>query len=241
MPRRARLMLPDVAVHVIQRGNNRAACFVSDEDRRFYLFHLSRMLPKTGCLLHAFCLMTNHVHLLLTTAEVKGCGLLMKSIGELYARYFNKSHKRSGYLWEGRYKSCLVQAEDYVLACYRYVDLNPVRGGLVRRADEYPWSSYRFNAIGDASGLLSPHGEYLRLGNTPAERQAMYRELIAEVQGQETLQQIRNAANGGYVLGSAAFRSAMARALGRRVDRASAGRPVRQPVASEQSDLLLGE
>jgi putative transposase len=214
---------------------------VSDEDRRFYLFHLSRMLPKAGCLLHAFCLMTNHVHLLLTAAELEGCGLLMKSIGELYARYFNKSYKRSGYLWEGRYKSCLVQSEVYVLSCYRYIDLNPVRAGLARRADEYPWSSYRFNAIGDASGLLSPHGEYLRLGNTPAERQAMYRELVAEVQGRETLQEIRSATRGGYVLGSAAFRSAMARALGRRVDRGTAGRRVRQPAAGEQPDLLSGE
>jgi putative transposase len=234
-------MLPDVAVHVIQRGNNRAACFVRDEDRRVYLFHLSRMLPKAGCLLHAFCLMTNHVHLLLTAAELNGCGLLMKSIGELYARYFNKTYKRSGYLWEGRYKSCLVQAEEYVLACYRYIDLNPVRAGLVRRADEYPWSSYRFNALGDASGLLSPHAEYDRLGSAPVERQAMYRELIAEVQGRETLQEIRNATNGGYVLGSPAFRTAVARALGRRVDRGSAGRPVRQPEASEQPDLLAGE
>jgi putative transposase len=234
-------MLPDVAVHVIQRGNNRAACFVSNDDRRFYLFHLARMLPKTGCLLHAFCLMTNHVHLLLTAAELKGCGLLMKSIGELYARYFNKSYKRSGYLWEGRFKSCLVQSEDYVLTCYRYIDLNPVRGGLARRGDEYPWSSYRFNAMGDASGFLSPHDEYVRLGSAPAERQAMYRELIAEVQGRETLQEIRNATNGGYALGSAAFRSAMARALGRRVDRGSAGRPVRQRAASEQPDLLSEE
>jgi putative transposase len=202
MPRRARIMLPGVAVHVIQRGNNRAACFVSQEDRAFYLFHLSRMLPRAGCLLHAYCLMTNHVHLLLTTQEGTGCALLMN------------------------------------LACYRYIDLNPVRAGLATRADEYSWSSFRFNATGETSGLLSPHNEYLRLGGTPAERQAMYRDLIAEVQGPDRLQEIRNATNGGYVLGSAAFRRAMARALGRRVDRGSAGRPARQPAANEQSDLL---
>jgi putative transposase len=103
MPRRARIMLPGVAVHVIQRGNNRAACFLKEEDRMFYLFHLSRILPRADCLLHTYCLMTNHVHLLLTARDVTGCGLLMKSIGELYARYFNKSYSRTGYLWEGRF------------------------------------------------------------------------------------------------------------------------------------------
>jgi len=234
-------MLPGVAVHVIQRGNNRGACFLSEDDRQFYLFHLSRMLPRAGCLLHAYCLMTNHVHLLLTAKELGGCALLMKSVGELYARYFNKTYERSGYLWEGRFKSCLVQSENYVLSCYRYVELNPVRAALARRADEYPWSSYCFNALGAASEHLKPHDEYLRLGRTPAERQAMYRELVAEVQGQDTLQEIRNATNGGYVLGSAPFRSAMARVLGRRVDRGSAGRPARQPHANEQPDLLAGK
>jgi putative transposase len=234
-------MLPGVAAHVIQRGNNRAACFVTEEDRAFYLFHLSRMLPRTRCLLHAYCLMTNHVHLLLSAHEADGCAHLLKSVGELYARYFNKTHRRSGYLWEGRFKSCLVQSENYVLSCYRYIDLNPVRAGLVRRADEYRWSSYRFNAIGEASAYLSPHDEYRRLGSAPAERQAMYREIVAEAQGQEALKEIRNATNGGYVLGSAAFRNAMARVLGRRVDRGSAGRPVRQQIATEQPDLLAGK
>ncbi len=234
-------MVPGVAVHVIQRGNNRNACFASDEDRRFYLFHLARMLPRAGCLLHAYCLMTNHVHLLLTAQSAGGCALLMKSTGELYARYFNKTHQRSGYLWEGRFKSCLVQSETYVLSCYRYIDLNPVRAGLVRRADEYVWSSYRFNALGEASALLSPHEEYLRLGGTSAERQAMYRELIAEVQGPHTVEEIRNATNGGYVLGSTAFRTALARLFGRRVDRGIAGRPVRQHTANDQPDLLAEE
>ncbi len=234
-------MVPGVAVHVIQRGNNRNACFASDEDRRFYLFHLARMLPRAGCLLHAYCLMTNHVHLLLTAQSAGGCALLMKSTGELCARYFNKTHQRSGYLWEGRFKSCLVQSETYVLSCYRYIDLNPVRAGLVRRADEYVWSSYRFNALGEASALLSPHEEYLRLGGTSAERQAMYRELIAEVQGPHTVEEIRNATNGGYVLGSTAFRTALARLFGRRVDRGIAGRPVRQHTANDQPDLLAEE
>ena len=231
-------MLPDVAVHVVQRGNNRGACFLSDEDRKFYLFHLSRGLPRAGCLLHAYCLMGNHVHLLLTGREVTGCGQLMKSVGELYARYFNKSYKRSGYLWEGRFKSCLVESQDYVLACYRYIELNPVRAGMASRPDEYPWSSYRSNAKGETSDLLTPHGEYLRLGRTPGERQAVYRDLFGEIQSAARLEEIRSATNGGYVLGSSSFKRRMARALGRNVERGNAGRPVRQSAMSGQPDLL---
>ncbi len=231
-------MLPGVAVHAIQRGNNRAACFLSDEDRRFYLFHLSRMLARTGCALHAYCLMTNHVHLLLTARQVTGCGLLIKRVGELYARYFNKSHRRSGHVWEGRFKSCLVESQEYVLSCYRYIELNPVRAAITTRPDEFEWSSYRGNALGEPPQILTQHEEYLRLGRTPSERQAVYRDLFGEVQAPSRVAEIRNATNGGYVLGSAGFRRAMARALGRRVEKGVAGRPVRQPVTKDELELV---
>ena len=131
-------MLAGVAVHVIQRGNNRGPCFFRHEDRAFYLFHLGRMLPRSRCSLHAYCLMTNHVHLLVTAEQPSGCGLLMKSIGQLYAQYVNKTYKRTGSLWEGRFKSCLVQSEEYVLACYRYIELNPVRADLARHTRGLP-------------------------------------------------------------------------------------------------------
>src|SRR6185295_12966000 len=131
MPRRARIMLPGFADHAIQRANNRAACFATDEDRAFYLFHLRRMLRRTGCKLHAYCLMGNHVHLLLTPDQGSACSELMKGVGQLYSQYVNRLYKKSGHLWEGRFKSCLVQSEDYVLACHRYIELNPVRAGLV--------------------------------------------------------------------------------------------------------------
>src|SRR3954470_20910506 len=181
MPRHSRIMLPGVAVHAIQRGNNRAACFLNDQDRDFYLFHLARFLPRAACRLHAYCLMTNHVHLLLTAQRADSCATLMKSIGQLYSQYFNKSYERCGSLWEGRFKSCLVQSESYVLACYRYIELNPVRAALAKRADEYAWSSYSTNAKGQASDVLVPHDEYLRLGRSPAERQAAYRDLFGMV------------------------------------------------------------
>jgi putative transposase len=230
-------MLPGIAVHVVQRGNNQADCFFAPEDREFYLFHLSRLLPRADSRLHAYCFMTNHVHLLLTAAKTDGCALLMKGIGQLYAQYINKRYGRSGYLWQGRFKSCLVQSEDYVLACYRYIELNPVRAGIARRPDEYPWSSYAANAMGQPADFISPHGEYERLGRTPAGRQAVYRDLFGELPRPEQLQEIRAATHGGYALGNAAFKRRMAAALGRRVERGNAGRPAEREKSGSVPDF----
>jgi REP-associated tyrosine transposase len=231
-------MLPGVAVHVIHRGNNRAECFFRNEDRSFYLFHLNRLLPRVDCRLHAYCLMSNHLHLLLTAETTTGCGLLMKAIAQLHAQYINKNYARSGYLWESRFKSCLVESEDYVLACYRYIELNPVRAGMVSRPSEYPWSSYAANAMGHASLLIAPHEEYLALGRDPHERQAVYRDLFGSLLGAERVAEIRSATNGGYVLGSPGFKRAVARVVGRAVEKGSAGRPVRERKPEDQPDLL---
>lgn len=220
-------MLPGIAVHVIQRGNDRADCFFDDEDRAFYLFHLGKILPRARCLLHAYCLMTNHVHLLVTSEEEQGCAKLMKGIGQLYSQYVNRRYGKCGHLWEGRFKSCLVQSEHYVLTCYRYIELNPVRARLATRPDEYAWSSYPANAKGECAGVVTPHEEYERLGRTPGERQATYRDLFGQLQA-PALEEIRMATNGGYALGNAAFKHAMARALGRPVEKGSAGRPARR-------------
>jgi putative transposase len=230
-------MLPEVAVHAIQRGNNRSTCFFHEKDRSFYLFHLARMLPRARCALHAYCLMSNHVHLLITAREIDGCARLMKSIGQLYAQYVNKTYERCGNLWEGRFKSCLVQSEDYVLACYRYIELNPVRAGLVKRADEYTWSSHRANARGEESSLVTAHEEYLRLGRTPSERQAAYRDLFRLVPA-EQLDEIRCATNSGYVLGTPAFRATLSRSLGKRVEKGMPGRRTRKAPLEDQLDLL---
>jgi REP-associated tyrosine transposase len=230
-------MLPGVAIHAIQRGNNRGTCFFREEDRSFYLFQLARTLPRARCALHAYCLMDNHIHLLVTAEAVDGCARLMKSIGQLYAQYANKTYKRCGNLWEGRFKSCLVQSEEYVLACHRYIELNPVRAGLVKRAYEYPWSSYCANAKGDESPLLTAHEEYLRLGRTPSERQAAYRDLFGLVPVDQ-LEEIRCATNSGYVLGTPTFKATMARVLGRRVEKGVPGRRMREAPADDQLDLL---
>ena len=228
-------MLPDVPVHVIQRGNNRSACFVTDEDRSFYLFHLSRYLSRSDCELHAYCLMTNHVHLLLTPKHHNSCGELMKSVGQLHSQYVNRTYRRTGTLWEGRFRSCLVQSEAYVLACYRYIELNPVRAGIVDTPTNFRWSSYPTNAFGEPNASITPHADYLRLGRTMEERRLSYIQFVASTANE--FDEIRSATNGGYALGDESFRRRMAHALGRRVEKGRPGRPAR----TTQGDDAQGE
>jgi putative transposase len=211
-------MLAGAPVHVIQRGNNRSACFVSDQDRAFYLFHLSRALERFGCALHAYCLMTNHVHLLLTPDEEESCGLLMKQVGQLHSQYFNKLYRRSGSLWEGRFRSCLVQCEVYLLTCYCYIELNPVRAGLVQHPGEYRWSSYSVNISGRPEGFITAHPEYLRLGLDRSGRASAYASLVRSQADCAAFDEIRAATNGGHPLGDTGFSALISAALGRQVD-----------------------
>jgi len=239
MPRRARIALPDVTLHLIQRGNNRSACFYADEDYRLYLDRLGELASKFGCAVHAYVLMTNHVHLLLTPRQADSASLLMKHLGQRYVQYINRTYRRSGTLWEGRFRSCLAQSEDYVLACHRYIELNPVRAQMVTHPAEYRWSSYRAHAEGEPCALLVAHEQYLGLGTTPQARQAGYRGLFRSELEPEVAHQIRVATNGNYALGSPRFQEQIAQMLGRRVSRAKAGRPARQrPAASENHDLF---
>ncbi len=222
-------MLPDVAVHIIQRGNNRTTCFFADEDYARYLFHLERLAPRFGCAVHAWCLMTNHVHLLVTPSAADSCALLMKNLGQRYVQQVNRNRDRSGTLWEGRFRSSLVQSETYLLTCYRYIELNPVRAGMVGHPGEYPWSSYRVNAEGARSGLVVPHPEYLRLGESWETRRRAYRGLVAEQVGDRMTEEIRAATNGGYALGDKAFQDRVGFELGRPAVR---GMPGRRPEGS---------
>ena len=211
MPRGGRFVVPGLPLHVIQRGNNRSACFHAEGDQAFYLFHLSRALDRFDCLLHAYCLMPNHVHLLLTPSTAQACGLLMKHIGQLQTQYMNRTYKRSGALWEGRYRSSLVQSDRYLLTCYRYIELNPVRAGLAADPSQYFWSSYRTNAMGVPSGFITPHEEYVRLGTTDAERRRAYTDLVAIGVEESALHDIRQAANSGDALGDRGFRQGLSR------------------------------
>ena len=234
-------MLAGIPVHAVQRGNNHGACFFREEDRAFYLHHLGRLLRPSGCILHAYCLMTNHVHLLLTPLHVSSCGLLMKHLGQLHSQYVNRTYGRTGTLWEGRFRSCLVQAEDYLLACYRYIELNPVRAGLVDHPRQYRWSSYRTNAEAETSELVIQHEEYLRLGGNAGDRRRAYRALFDSDPGSERSDEIREATNGNFALGSEAFRGEMAAALGRRVEPAKAGRPAQRSDGNGTQLDLLGQ
>lgn len=225
MPRRPRLTLHEIPTHLIQRGNNRHVCFVADEDYQIYLDELKNHADKTGCQIHAYVLMTNHVHLLVTAEENDSIGRMMKGLGQSYVQYFNKTYRRTGTLWEGRYRSSLTQAEDYLLYCHRYIELNPVRARMVEHPAEYPWSSYRANAQGETNPLLTPHQIYQQLGQDEATRQSRYRELFRYQLEPGLVDQIRKATNGNYVLGNSRFAEEIETALGRRVTPGKAGRP----------------
>jgi len=237
MSRRARIIVPGIPVHAVQRGNNRATCFAEDEDRAFFLHHLSRLARLEGCDVHAYCLMTNHVHLLLTPRREESCSKLLQRVSLLHTQYSNRKYKRSGTLWEGRFRSCLVQSDLYLLACYRYIELNPVRAGMVADPAAYPWSSFRVNAGGESSGLVTPHAEYLRLGRDH------YRALFVGHLDPALVQEIRATTNGGYALGAEAFKREMAALVGRSVTKGAAGRPPRagSPKAMTPGLLQLPE
>jgi putative transposase len=225
MPRRARVLIPGIPLHLIQRGNNRSACFYSEEDYLFYLENLAEQAAKQACEIHAWCLMTNHVHLLLTPSHPAGASLLMKGLGQRYVQYVNRTYQRTGTLWEGRFRSCLVQEDSYVLACYRYIEMNPVRAGMVEHPAEYRWTSYRTNAQGEESRLITPHAQYNALGEAGLPRTASYRALFKGQLDPGLVDQIRSSTNGNYVLGGSRFELEVEGVLGRRVRRGKPGRP----------------
>jgi putative transposase len=236
MPRRARLTLPKVPLHLIQRGNNRQACFFADQDYRFYLDWLAEYSDKTGCQVHAYVLMTNHVHLLISADGAESPGALMKALGQRYVQYVNRTYRRSGTLWEGRFRSCLTQEETYLLACQRYIELNPIRAGMVEHPGEYRWSSYRANAQGDHDALLKPHPLYASLGADATSRQAAYRELFRYELEPGLVDEIRRATNGNFALGNQYFADQVSMALGRRAGPGKSGRP-RKMRTSETDNL----
>ncbi len=223
MARLPRFSLPGQPQHVIVRGNNRSEIFCADEDYRFYLEKLKLACEKHGCSLHAYVLMTNHVHLLITPWEEDSIGKSLQMIGRYYVQYFNYTYQRTGTLWEGRYKATLIDSESYLLTCMRYIELNPVRAGMVGHPSEYPWSSYRFNALGQPDPLVTPHLQYRRLGKTDEERQSAYRQLFRHHIPEAGLAEIREATNKAWVLGSDRFKERIQKQLERRVEPAARG------------------
>ena len=225
MPRRSRIIVPGIPLHIIQRGNNRQPCFFTEEDYLFYLDWLEEYSRATGCSVHAYVLMTNHVHLLVTPKDSDSAGRLMKSLGQRYVQYVNRTYKRSGTLWEGRFRSCIIQQQEYLFFCQRYIEMNPVRANMVKHPGEYRWSSYQVNGHGGGSGLISPHVLYKNLGQTDEERQMSYRELFRYELESGEIDKIRKATNGNFTLGSNRFSEEISQMVGRRVTPGKPGRP----------------
>ncbi|OGT72316.1 MAG: transposase [Gammaproteobacteria bacterium RIFCSPLOWO2_02_FULL_57_10] len=216
MARKPRLHVSGCPQHIIQRGNNRSACFYADADYAFYLKKLKDAALQHQVKIHAFVLMTNHVHLLATGKEQSSITDMMQAMGTSFVRYMNITYQRTGTLWEGRYKSSLVSTREYFLTLSQYIELNPVRAGMVATPGAYPWSSYRHNAMGIPIGLISEHDEYTNLGGTKAARIQGYRNLFPEHLPKEVLDEIRTCTNKGWVIGNDKFKQEMELALGRK-------------------------
>lgn len=227
MARLPRFFVKDQALHVIQRGNNRDRVFAAEPDYLFYLDCLERAASEHGLAIHAYVLMTNHVHLLATPSAESSLPKTLQSVGRRYVQYFNYANRRSGTLWEGRYRATLIDSERYLLTCMRYIELNPVRAGMVEHPADYAWSSYRGNASGAPDALLSPHELYRRLGRARQERQSAYRQLFRGQLSQTEVDAIREATNKAWALGSDRFRARIEALSGRRAAPLPTGRPAR--------------
>ncbi len=225
MPRPLRLDPPGVPQHVVQRGNDRQPCFYVEGDYLRYRSDLGELARREHCSVHAYVLMTNHVHLLITPAAPGAVARVMQSLGRRYVRYINDRYHRTGTLWEGRYKSCPVDDGDYLLHCHRYIELNPLRAAMVADPRDYPWSSHRSNAYGEHDPLVSPHPAYLVLSIDPSQRQQSYRSFVMQPVAPVELEDIRKHVQRQHAYGTDRFRAAIAVQLGRTAGPQKIGRP----------------
>lgn len=216
MPRPPRIILKGIPLHHIQRGNDRRPVFMDDRDHLLYRDLLREGCGRFGCAVHAYVMMTNHVHLLLTPAEPDSVARLTQWMGRHYVRRFNRRHERTGTLWEGRFRASLIDSARHLLACTRYIDLNPVRAGMVARPERYPWSSHARLAYGTDDDLVTEHQEYQRLGRTASARQLAYRALCDESLPPAELTVIRRSAQRGDPLGDDVFRAMVVARAGTR-------------------------
>jgi len=226
MPRKPRFNLVGIPQHVIQRGNNRDPCFYAEEDYRRYLDDLEAAAKKYHCCVHSYVLMTNHVHLLVTPMMDHGISQMMQALGRRYVYYINHTYHRTGTLWEGRYRSSLIDSDQYLLTCMRYIELNPVRATMVAHPGEYKWSSYKTNAQNVVDGLIEYHPVYKGLGTSEHIRQAAYRELFQNHIDNDTLHEIRAALNHELVLGRSYFKDKIEEMTNRQTRSGVSGRPM---------------
>lgn len=224
MARQPRYCLPGQPQHVIQRGNNRTPMFDTPSDYQFFRECLVSAAGRFECAIHAYVLMMNHVHLLMSPRNACGISKVMQAVGRRYVRYFNDRNQRTGTLWEGRYRATVIDSDQYLFTCSRYIEENPVRAGIVLDPSHYPWSSYRTNALGIEDELVTPHERYLALGVSASIRQVAYRAMFASVSEPSTLTLIRSATNHAWALGNERFRSVISRS-GRRAAPLAPGPP----------------
>ena len=233
MPRKPRFNLSGVPQHIIQRGNNREPCFYSARDYQRYLDDLKHSALKYHCKIHAYVLMTNHVHLLITPMIENGVSQMMQALGRRYVKYFNQTHNRSGTLWEGRFKSSLIDSDIYLLSCMCYIELNPVRAKMVVHPGEYRWSSYRQNAQTGGDKFIGTHPIYRTLGETGDERRYVYRGLFQRHLDNDVIHQMRDALNHELVLGRSYFKDKIEEITNRQVRLRKPGRPRVEEVCAE--------
>lgn len=238
MARLPRYTLPGQPQHVILRGNNRTDIFAAEDDYHFFKECLHTAVQQHGCDIHAYVLMTNHVHLLLTPQQENSISKTMQSVGRRYVQYFNFRQNRSGTLWEGRYKATLIDSERYLLTCYRYIEMNPVRAGMVSQPGEYPWSSYLCHAEGEPDTLISDHELFTRLGRNKDVRQSAYRALFQSAVEDIALSEIRAATNKGWALGDGTFKERIMMSTSRRLTPLSRGRPRKVTPESSLEEIL---
>lgn len=228
MPRMPRLVLPGVPLHITQRGINKGAVFLDDEDRYHFRRLLRDALRSADIALHAFVLMDNHVHLLLTASNGRELSGAMRRLGQCHVQAFNLRHRRCGALWQGRFKSCLVQSERYLLNVMRYIEMNPVRATMVQRPEDYRWSSVHTHLARARDPLVSPHSVYLALGKDAAERAGRYRTWLDAGISPEELSRLRAYAQQERALGDERFQRMVEVTLGRTAATRSRGRPRRE-------------
>ena len=225
MTRKPRFNIPGIPQHVIQRGNNREPTFAGDDDYLCYLEFLQQAAERHGCAIHAYVLMTNHVHMPATPETEHSIPKMLQSVGRRYVQYFNYTYARTGTLWEGRYKATLIDSDRYLLTCMRYIELNPGRAGMVMHPGDYPWSSYRYNARGDDNPVVIPHLLYRHLDRNIDARRSAYRQLFRGQLGKADIDAIREATNKAWVLGNDRFRERIEALSGRRASQQMRGRP----------------
>lgn len=233
MARLPRLNVPGYPVHAVIRGNDRQDIFRSQGDRVFFHRCLVEASRRHGAGIHAYVFMSNHIHLVATASHPNSLARAIQSLGRRYVSYFNYLYSRTGTLWEGRFRSSLVETDRYLLACYRYVEMNPVRAGMVRAPADFPWSSYRCNAMGASDDLVTPHPLFLALSDDEKGRQIAYRNLFDHDIGETDVNLIRYALNKGWALGGDLFCAKLEEVSGRRSSPVKRGRRSKKKPHSE--------